>query len=167
MTHRLTEITPISKKELKKLSSLFAPLNDVVIVALDTAEEVTAGGILLPESATKNQNLQAQSGTVVSHGPGARSPLSGDRIPLSLKVGDRIIFGEYAGHDLRYGDLTLKAMREPDCMTVVSDASALQPESVRLSQESKATAKAGSKLKAKVKGKPKSKAKPKSEVTFS
>lgn len=149
MTHHLTEITPISKKELKKIRKLFAPLNDVVIVALDTAEEVTAGGILLPESVTKNQNLQAQSGTVVALGPGARSPLTGDRIPLSLEVGDRVIFGEYAGHDLKYGELTLKAMREPDCMTKVSDADALQPESVRIAREKQPVMKTAKKAKAK------------------
>jgi chaperonin GroES len=142
MTHQLTEITPISESDLKKTAKLFQPLNDVVIVALDTAEAVTAGGILLPESTTKNANLQARSGTVVAHGPGARSPLTGERVPLSIEVGDRVIFGEYAGHDLQYGDLGLKAMREPDCMTTVSSDDALQPESVRIARKKSTKTKA-------------------------
>lgn len=135
MTDHLTEITPISASDLKKLSRLFEPLNDVVIVALDTAERITSGGILLPEATT--QNMTAQSGTVVAHGPGARSPLTGDRVPLSVALGDRVIFGQYAGHDLKYGDIALKSMREPDCMTKVSDDDALQPESVQLARKKK------------------------------
>jgi len=141
---QLTEITPISAADLKKLSKLFEPLNDVVIVALDTAEKVTAGGILLPE--TTAANMQAKSGTVVAHGPGVRSHLTGEVVPLSIKIGDRVIFGNYAGHDIEYGDLKLKAMREPDCMTTVSSDDALQPESVRIARKKatkkKATAKA-------------------------
>jgi len=143
MTNQLTEITPISPDDLKKIVRLFEPLNDVVIVALDTAEKVTSGGILLPEATT--QNMTAQSGTVVARGPGARSPLSGERVPLSVEVGDRVIFGQYAGHDLKYGDVALKAMHEPDCMTKVSDDDALQPESVQIARKKKSSLKSKAK----------------------
>jgi chaperonin GroES len=133
MTDRLTEITPVDEDDLKKLKKLFNPLNDVVIVALDSTESKTPGGILLPESSL--QQMTAQSGTIVATGEGARSPVTGDRVPLSIKVGDRVIFGQYAGSDLQYGDLKLKAMREPDCLTRVSDESALQPKSVQLAKK--------------------------------
>lgn len=146
MSQQLTEITPISPAELKKFKKLFEPLNDVIIVALDTSDKITSGGIILPEAATAN--MTAQSGTVIARGPGARSPLTGERITLSLEVGDRIIFGQYAGHDIKYGDVTLKAMREPDCMTKVSDDDALQPESVQISRK-----KASKKTKGQTKGK--------------
>ena len=143
MNTHLTEITPISASDLKKLSKLFEPLNDVVIVALDTAEKKTPGGILLPPAT--NENMTAQSGTVVAFGPGARSPLTGERVPLSVALGDRVIFGQYAGHDLKYGDVALKSMREPDCMTKVSDDDALQPESVRIARKKKSSLKSKAK----------------------
>lgn len=133
MTDPLTEITPVSAEDSAKLNKLFAPLNDVVIVALDLTEKKTPGGILLPEATTKN--MSAKSGTIVAVGEGARSPVTGERVPLTLKVGDRVIFGSYAGSPLKYGDLNMLAMREPDCMTRVSDDAALQPASVQLARE--------------------------------
>ena len=135
MTDVLTEITPISDAERRKLAKLFKPLNETVIVALDATEGKTPGGILLPESTL--QQMTAKSGTIVAHGPGARSPVTGERVPLSVEVGDRVIFGQYAGSDLQYGDLKLKAMREPDCLTRVSDELALQPKSVQLKKGGK------------------------------
>lgn len=139
MTDILTEITPISDADRRKLAKLFEPLNDVVIVALDATDEKTPGGILLPKSTL--EQLTAKSGTIVALGPGARSPVTGDRVPLSVKVGDRVIFGMYAGSDLEYGDLKLKSMREPDCQTRVSDDLALQPKSVQLKGGKKKTTK--------------------------
>lgn len=136
---QLTELVPLSDADKSKLSKLFAPLNDVVIVAVDHQEKTTPGGIILPEAT--NANMQPQSGTVVAVGEGARSPVSGERIPLSLKVGDRVIFGQYAGNELRYGTVHLKAMREPDVLTIVADEDALQPEGVRV-RKSKPKAKA-------------------------
>jgi len=133
MTTQLTEITPISQDDYDKLSKLFEPLNDVVIVALDTSAEKTPGGILLPEATT--QNMTAKSGTVVAVGEGARSPLTGERVPLTVALGDRVIFGQYSGHDIHYGKLVLKAMREPDCMTRVSDDDTLQPASVQMARK--------------------------------
>jgi chaperonin GroES len=126
----LTEIIPLSDKDRRRLVKLFDPLNDVVIVAVDETAEKTPGGIILVES-VQRQN-QAQSGTIVAHGPGARSPVTGERVPLSVEVGDRVVFGQYAGNELRYGKVLLKAMREADCMTKVKDADALQPEGVRV-----------------------------------
>lgn len=133
MTDALTEITPITPSEQKMLARLFDPLNDAIIVALDELEKKTPGGILLPTATT--QNMTAQSGTIVAVGEGARSPVTGKRVPLTLKLGDRVIFGQYAGHDILYGDLKLKAMREPDCLTRVSDDTALQPKSVQIARK--------------------------------
>jgi len=129
-TDLYTELSAVSDADLKKLARLFEPFNDVVIVAVDDAEKVTTGGILLPTESTNN--MHPQSGTVVAFGPGARSPLSGDRVPLSVSQGDRVVFGAYAGGDLTYGDLKLKTMREPDILARISDDDAVQPEAVRV-----------------------------------
>jgi len=129
----LTEITPVSAEDTAKLAKLFEPLNDVVIVALDSAEKKTPGGILLPEAT--NANMTPKSGTIVAVGEGARSPVTGERVPLSVEIGDRVLFGQYAGHPIKYAHVELLAMREPDCLTIVSDDDALQPSSVQVARK--------------------------------
>lgn len=106
----------ISPKERKKLTALLTPLNDQIILAVDAAESRTRGGLILPESAAKTP----ETGTIVAVGPGSVNPMTGERVPLAVVVGDRVIFGRYAGYELVYNGHALKAMREADLVTVLN-----------------------------------------------
>lgn len=143
----LTELIPLADSDRKKLSRLFDPLNDNVILAVDSSEKTTPGGIILVESS--NSNMTTQSGTVVAHGPGAVSPVTGERIPLSVHVGDRVLFAQYAGGDLSYGDVQLKTLREPDIISRVNDDDVLQPEGLRVRKKAGKKAGKGPRAKAK------------------
>ena len=71
------------------------PTHDYVLVARDARTRTTAGGIELPEAFLK----QARVGTVLAVGPGKLTP-HGGRFPMSVRSGDRVVFGAYAGHDI-------------------------------------------------------------------
>ncbi len=90
------------------------PLDDRVVVEPMSAEEVTSGGIVLPDSAQE----KPQRGTVVSVGPGKLMD-SGERGSLSITIGDEVIYGRYAGSDVEVGGKDLKIMRETDILAKV------------------------------------------------
>lgn len=90
------------------------PLDDRVVVEPMTAEETTAGGIVLPGSAQE----KPQRGTVVAVGPG-RLLDSGDRGELSVSVGDEVIFGKYGGSELEVDGHEVKILRESDILAKV------------------------------------------------
>jgi len=90
------------------------PLDDRVVVKTLESEEKTAGGIVLPDNAKE----KPQRGRVVAAGPGKLSD-SGDRIALSVKVGDEVLFGKYAGNDVKLNGEELKIMRESDLLAKV------------------------------------------------
>ena len=71
------------------------PLDDRVVVRPNEAEETTAGGIVLPDAAKEKQ----QRGTVLAVGPG-RLLDSGERSPISVKIGDQVLFGKYGGTEI-------------------------------------------------------------------
>jgi len=95
------------------------PLDDHIIVKLVEEEERTKGGIVLPDTAKE----KPQQGDVVAVGPGAWATEGEKRIPMDVKVGDRVIFRNYAGTEwkiddekhliLSRGDLLAVAVREP------------------------------------------------------
>ena len=87
------------------------PLDDRVVIQVLDAEEVTAGGIVLPESAKE----KPQRGKVHAVGAG-RALKSGKRAPMSVKKGDEVIFGRYAGTDVTVGDKEFKIMRENEIL---------------------------------------------------
>ena len=87
------------------------PLDDRVVIKPAEQEETTAGGIVLPANAQEKQ----QKGEVVAAGPGKLLD-SGDRAPLSVQVGDQVIFGKYAGSDLKVGDDEVKILRESEIL---------------------------------------------------
>ena len=91
------------------------PLDDRVLVEPLEAEEKTAGGILLPDTAKE----KPQRGKVVAGGPGKLRD-SGDRTALSVKVGDEVLYGRYAGNDVEVGDKEVKIMRESDILAKVT-----------------------------------------------
>ncbi|QEG23581.1 MULTISPECIES: co-chaperone GroES [Pirellulaceae] len=90
------------------------PLDDRVVVEPMTAEETTAGGIVLPDSAQE----KPQRGTIVAVGPG-RLLDSGERGDLSVSVGDEIIFGKYGGNEIEVDGNEYKILRESDILAKV------------------------------------------------
>lgn len=90
------------------------PLHDRVIVKRVEAERTTASGIVIPESAGEKPD----QGEVLAVGPGKRDD-NGKRIDVDLKVGDRVLFGKYAGQGVKVDGEELLVMREEDIMGVV------------------------------------------------
>ena len=90
------------------------PLDDRVVVEPLEAEEVTSGGIVLPDTAKE----KPQRGTVLAVGPGKLLD-SGERGELSLAVGDEVIFGKYAGSDIEIDAREVKILRESDILAKV------------------------------------------------
>lgn len=91
------------------------PLDDRVVVAPVEAEEVTAGGIVLPEAAKE----KPQRGKVLAVGPGKLLD-SGERGELSITVGDEVIYGKYGGTDIEIDGNDIKILRESDILAKVS-----------------------------------------------
>ena len=92
----------------------FRPLHDRVLVRRIEAEEKTAGGIIIPDTAKE----KPQEGEVVSVGSGARAD-DGKVTPLDVKAGDRILFGKWSGTEVKVDGEELLVMREEDIMAVV------------------------------------------------
>ncbi len=91
------------------------PLDDRVVVNPIEAEEMTSGGIVLPDTAKE----KPQRGTVVAVGPGKLLD-SGDRGELSVTVGDEVIYGKYGGTDIEVEGDEVKILRESDILAKVS-----------------------------------------------
>lgn len=90
------------------------PLDDRVVVQPIEAEEKTAGGIVLPDSAKE----KPQRGTVIAVGPGKLLD-SGSRGELSVAVGDEVIYGKYGGTDIEINGDEVKILRESDILAKV------------------------------------------------
>jgi chaperonin GroES len=90
------------------------PLDDRVVVKPQEAEEKTAGGILLPDGARE----KPQRGKVVAVGSG-RLLDSGERAPLTLKVGDVVIYGKYSGSDFKIDGEEHKILRETEVLAKI------------------------------------------------
>jgi chaperonin GroES len=87
------------------------PLDDRVVVEPSEAEERTAGGIVLPDSAKE----KPQRGKVVAVGPGKMMD-SGNRGQLSVAVGDTVIYGKYSGSEIEVNGKDVKILRESDIL---------------------------------------------------
>ncbi|MEC8555077.1 MAG: co-chaperone GroES [Planctomycetota bacterium] len=90
------------------------PLDDRIVVKPEEAEETTAGGIVLPDSAKE----KPQRGTVVAVGPGKLLD-SGNRGALSVEVGDVVIYGKYGGSDIEVDGAEVKILYERDILAKV------------------------------------------------
>ena len=93
----------------------FRPLHDRVLVRRVEAEEKTAGGIIIPDSAKEKPS----EGEIVAVGEGTRDD-DGDRIPLDVKPGDRILFGKWSGTEVKLDGEELLIMKESDIMGIIS-----------------------------------------------
>jgi chaperonin GroES len=92
----------------------FRPLHDRVVVRRIVADEKTAGGIIIPDTAKE----KPQEGEVIAVGPGGRDE-SGKLIPIDVKVGDRVLFGKWSGTEVKIDGEELLIMKESDIMGVV------------------------------------------------
>jgi chaperonin GroES len=90
------------------------PLEDRVLVKSLEAEEKTAGGIIIPDNAKE----KPQKGEVVSVGPGKYSN-EGKKIEMTLKKGDRILYGKYSGTEIKIDGKEYLIMRESDVLAVI------------------------------------------------
>ncbi|PEQ14198.1 co-chaperone GroES [Novosphingobium sp. PC22D] len=97
----------------------FRPLHDRVLVRRVEAEEKTAGGIIIPDSAKE----KPAEGEIVAVGTGARSD-DGKVTPLDVKVGDRVLFGKWSGTEVKVDGEDLLIMKESDILGVIEGAMA-------------------------------------------
>ncbi len=91
------------------------PLHDKILVERDEAQSVTESGIFLPESSKD----RPKTGTIQAVGDGSLNTETGERIPLSLKKGDRVIFNSYAGSEIKLDDQELLIMTEADVLAII------------------------------------------------
>jgi chaperonin GroES len=99
----------------------FRPLHDRVVVRRIDAEEKTAGGIIIPDTAKE----KPMEGEVVAVGPGARDE-HGKLVPIDLKAGDFILFGKWSGTEVRINGEELLIMKESDVMGVLDKKAPLR-----------------------------------------
>jgi len=90
------------------------PLGDRVVVEPIEQEEVTAGGIMLPETAKE----KPQQGTVLAVGPGGRDE-DGEHISMDVKVGDKVLYAKYSGTEFKLDGKKLLILRENDLLAIV------------------------------------------------
>jgi chaperonin GroES len=93
----------------------FSPLHDRVLVRRIEGDEKTAGGLIIPDSAKE----KPQEGEIVAVGTGERND-SGDLIPMSVKAGDRILFGKWSGTEIKLDGEELLIMKESDILGVIT-----------------------------------------------
>ncbi len=93
------------------------PLNDRVIIKAKEAVEVSKGGIILPDTASKEKPVE---GVVVAVGPGKLND-DGKRTALTVKVDDKVIYSKYAGTEIKVDDEAYLILREEDILAVVAE----------------------------------------------
>lgn len=93
---------------------LLRPLGDRIIAKASSAEEKTAGGILLPDSAKE----KPQEAKVIAVGPGALTD-TGNRSEMDVKVGDKVIYGKYSGTEMKIGAEEYVILRQDDVLAIV------------------------------------------------
>jgi|SRR5690242_8185093 chaperonin GroES len=99
----------------------FRPLHDRVLVRRIDAEEKTAGGIIIPDTAKEKPS----QGEVVAVGPGGRDE-AGKLIPMDIKAGDTVLFGKWSGTEVKIDGKELLIMKESDILGVVENAATLK-----------------------------------------
>jgi len=94
----------------------FRPLHDRVVVRRIEAEEKSAGGIIIPDTAKEKPS----QGEVIAVGPGGRDD-TGKLIPIDLKEGDRVLFGKWSGTEVKIDGQELLIMKESDIMGIIDE----------------------------------------------
>ncbi len=99
----------------------FRPLHDRIVVKRITAEEKTAGGIIIPDTAKE----KPMEGEVIAVGPGARNE-QGHLVALDVKAGDRVLFGKWSGTEVKLDGEELLIMKESDIMGIIEGGAELK-----------------------------------------
>lgn len=99
---------------LEHVHMKFRPLHDRVVVKRADAETKTSGGIIIPDTAGE----KPQQGKVIAVGPGSRDE-AGNLVPLDLKTGDKVLFGQWSGTEVKIDGDELLIMKESDIMGVL------------------------------------------------
>jgi chaperonin GroES len=97
----------------------FRPLHDRVVVKRIDAEEKSAGGIIIPDTAKEKPS----QGEIIAVGPGGRDE-AGKLIPLDVKAGDRILFGKWSGTEVKIDSVEYLIMKESDIMGILEETQA-------------------------------------------
>jgi len=97
----------------------FRPLHDRVVVKRIDAEEKSAGGIIIPDTAKEKPS----EGEIIAVGPGGRDE-NGKLIPIDLKTGDRVLFGKWSGTEVKLDGVDYLIMKESDIMGVLDQSAA-------------------------------------------
>ena len=97
----------------------FRPLHDRVVVKRIDAEEKSAGGIIIPDTAKEKPS----QGEVTTVGPGGRDE-TGKLIPLDVKEGDRVLFGKWSGTEVKIDGVEYLIMKESDIMGILEETAA-------------------------------------------
>ncbi|MFG0327225.1 MAG: co-chaperone GroES [Phycisphaerales bacterium JB037] len=105
----------MATKTKSKTKVTIRPLHDKVIVRRDEADDKTESGIFLPESSKD----KPKTGVVEAVGDGKLNTDTGERTPLTVKVGDRVIFTSYAGSEIKLEDDELLVMSEDEILAVI------------------------------------------------
>ena len=92
------------------------PVGDRVVVKPSAKEEVSKGGIIIPDTAKE----KPQEGTVIAVGSGKLQD-NGDRSPMELKVGDKVLFAKYGGTEFKFEGDDLLVLRESDILAVLAE----------------------------------------------
>jgi chaperonin GroES len=96
------------------MSLSLKPLGDRVVVKPIEQDEVTAGGIMLPDTAKE----KPQKGEVLATGPGARND-AGERVEMDVKVGDVVLYAKYGGTEIKLDGEKVLVLRESDILAIV------------------------------------------------
>jgi chaperonin GroES len=99
-----------------KVANKIRPIADRVVVKPSSKEEVSKGGIIIPDTAKE----KPQEGTVIAVGAGKLND-NGERTPLELKVGDKVLYAKYGGTEFKFEGEDLLVLRESDVLAVLAE----------------------------------------------
>ena len=114
ITHKAGRIMIVAGDQNRRIIMKIRPLNDRILVVRIGETEKTTGGIIIPDTAKE----KPQEGKVVAVGPGKWDD-NGKRVPLEVKKGDRVLFGKYAGNEIKIDEVEHLMMREDDILGII------------------------------------------------
>jgi chaperonin GroES len=98
---------------------MLRPIDARIVIKKQERQEQTASGIILPD--TVNEQSQTETGEVIAVGPGSRNMMTGDVMPMDIKVGDSILYTKFGGTELEHNGKELIVLAEKDVIAVIDD----------------------------------------------
>ena len=98
---------------------MLRPIDARIVIKKQERQEQTASGIILPD--TVNEQSQTAIGEVIAVGPGSRNMMTGDVMPMDIKVGDSILYTKFGGTELEHNGKELIVLAEKDVIAVIDD----------------------------------------------